>query len=208
VTWTRKSELQYKYDNGLRSPTGSDTVHKREDGFPEEDTNDKEAEVDEVPTNDSNAIRDEHKDTATTLLAMTMATSTKRERSPLPNPAHLQRTAGSGTARGALSNLALDDPVVANLKQEMQEMKTIMRALLQGGVETGKKKTSKKASRPKEKGGTPQDEKARCALLKGKKVAEENAFALEDDDEEDFVSDDELGPRDALKAKLERLQKK
>jgi hypothetical protein len=74
------SELQYKYDNGLRSPTGSDTVHKTEDGFPEEDTNDEEAGVDEVPTDYSNEIRDEHKDTAKTLLAMTMATLPKRAR--------------------------------------------------------------------------------------------------------------------------------
>jgi hypothetical protein len=104
--------------------------------------------------------------------------------------------------------LALDDPVVAYLKQEMQEMKTIMRALLQGGVETGKKQTPKKARTPKDKGGIPKEEKARCALLKGKEVIEDNAFTLEDDDDEDFVSDDEPGPREALKAKLERLQKK
>ena len=95
------SELQYKYDNGMRSPTGSDSVYKREDGFPEEDTRDEDAGGDEEPTDEFNAIRDEHKDTAQTLLALTMGSSSK-------------------------SNLAFDDPVVANLQQEMQEMRTLI----------------------------------------------------------------------------------
>ncbi len=83
-----------------------------------------------------------------------------------------------------------------------------MRTFLQGGVETGKKQKLKKARPLKEKGGIPEEHKARCALLKGKEVFEDNFFRLEHDDDEDFVSDAESGPRDALKAKLEKLQKK
>ena len=197
------SEQEYKFENDLRSPTGSDTVHKREDVFSEEDDNDEDPVEDEGPPDYSN------EDTAKTLLAMTTATRPKRERSLSPNPTHLQRMAGSGTGSVALSNFAGDDPVVANLKQEMLEMKTTMQMLLQGGVDTGKKQTPKNARRTKDKGDIPKDEKARCALLKGKDIVEDNGFAFDDDDDdEDFVSEEEAAQRGAQKATLERLQKK
>jgi hypothetical protein len=137
------SEQEYKFENNLRSPTGSDTVHKREDGFSEEDDIDEDTGVDEGPLDYCNDSRDEHKDTAKTLLAMTTATRPKRERSLSPNPTHLPRMAGSGTGSVALSNYAEDDPVVANLKQEMLEMKTVMQRLLQGVLTQGKSKRLK-----------------------------------------------------------------
>ncbi len=122
------SEQEYKHESGLQSPTGSAIYCKREEDYSDEDSNDKDAKQ-EV------ALQDENEDTAATLLAMTMSTAAHKLHRPLLNPAPPQQTTdpmeeahrytskGSRAPRSSLSNKAYEDPIVANLKQEMQEMK-------------------------------------------------------------------------------------
>ncbi len=83
------SEKEYKYDNGLQSPTGSERNCKREDSYSEEDSNDEEIGEDGVP-------QDDLEDTAATLLAMTMSTTTHKLSRPLGNPTHIHTSHWSG----------------------------------------------------------------------------------------------------------------